>query len=124
MTELKPCPFCNGNAKWDKDWQAVVCTNCGASTRHSILVTRKKKEAIEAWNRRAEIKGKEGKISPNWHTGTPTENGYYLLRLNYANLLFDVALLKDGKFKSTHDYEIAVSYILAWQRIEPYKEES
>lgn len=71
-----------------------------------------------------EIKGKEGKTSPNWHTGTPTENGYYLLRLNYANLLFDVALLKDGKFKSTHDYEIAVSYILAWQRIEPYKEES
>lgn len=57
-----------------------------------------------------------------WNTGTPTEEGYYLLRLNYTNYLFDVAFLKDGKFKSTHDHEIAVSYIVAWQRLEPYKE--
>lgn len=72
----------------------------------------------------AEIEGKEGKISPVWHTGAPTEEGCYLLRLNYANLLFDVAFLKDGKFKSTHNHEIAVSYILAWQSIDEYKEES
>lgn len=53
MAELKPCPFCGGEATlWhdygvDRPWN-ILC-RCGG--RVGYFVT--KKEAIEAWNRRA-----------------------------------------------------------------------
>ena len=117
MTKLNPCPFCGGKAKWDKDWQAVVCTNCGASTRHSILVTRKKNESIEAWNRRAEIKGNQGKTSTNWHTGTPTEEGWYLIAFLGANKRIEYA----SAVWCYNEWD-AHCQILAWQKINPYEE--
>jgi Lar family restriction alleviation protein len=53
--ELKPCPFCGGEAREDETilkhgtTYSVYCDDCGAEiTRFNI------KEAIEAWNRRAE----------------------------------------------------------------------
>lgn len=56
MKELKPCPFCGGEAKI-RDYSIqdlgpeidVFCTNCGGQT----FVYETEGEAIEAWNRRA-----------------------------------------------------------------------
>jgi Lar family restriction alleviation protein len=61
MAELKPCPFCGGEAKvYDhfriargKTWNyfRVGCEECGLRFPKFSEV---KEEAIEAWNRRAE----------------------------------------------------------------------
>ena len=52
QTELKPCPFCGGEAKlgWYRDFYYIRCKNCGIRT----LVEFTMRRAIEAWNRRAE----------------------------------------------------------------------
>ena len=53
--KLKPCPFCGGKdtgtltTSYDGYWYAVFCENCMAQTRKC----RQEKDAIEAWNRRA-----------------------------------------------------------------------
>ena len=70
MSELKPCPFCGGeaeikNTRVGRPYFAVVCSNCRASTRIVRSITWKKREelynhtmglikdaAIDAWNRR------------------------------------------------------------------------
>lgn len=50
-TELKPCPFCGGEAKiMISVLSYVMCDKCCAETNHYIT----EKEAIEAWNRRTE----------------------------------------------------------------------
>ena len=59
MAELKPCPFCGGNAeikKYTRFW--VACDDC--LTESAAYAT--KEEAIEAWNRRAED-GKDNKTA-------------------------------------------------------------
>lgn len=109
MTDIKPCPFCGGKAKYDKDWNAVVCTSCGAGTRHSILVTIKRKEAIEAWNSR----------SDPWHTGTPIEEGWYLLAVKHGEKIHYNAnrLYSGGEW-----FYSKLGEVLAYQKIESYKE--
>lgn len=51
---LKPCPFCGGEAgvseRYD-EYCAVRCITCGAKTNFSMT----KKGAIELWNRREPI---------------------------------------------------------------------
>lgn len=54
MAELKPCPFCGGenlNVRKGKYMWWIECCNayCGGSSGAKHY----KKEAIEAWNRRA-----------------------------------------------------------------------
>ncbi len=47
--ELKPCPFCGGEAEWatkGKHW--IMCSSCGVETQYCETA----EEAIEAWNRR------------------------------------------------------------------------
>mgnify|MGYP003303110148 CR=1 FL=1 len=59
MSELKPCPFCGGEAKWyyhgTTEGGFVLCTKCEAST--NIFDEQHNEEdckavAFEAWNRR------------------------------------------------------------------------
>ena len=58
MAELKPCPFCGGEAdcnnagflKNGKPMWAVECVNCGMVTAFFYTDS----EAIEAWNKRTE----------------------------------------------------------------------
>ena len=54
MSELKPCPFCGGEAEAyvspAKDgWNYVFCKKCQTSVDNYDTAA----EAIEAWNRRA-----------------------------------------------------------------------
>ena len=58
-----------------------------------------------------------------WHTGTPTEEGWYLVAFNYEfeeGVRYTTDYFKDGKwaFPMVRD----ISKIRAWQKIEPYKE--
>ena len=52
MEELKPCPFCGGEAtiRGGRKCYWVRCTNCGCET----TVRDSQEEVIEIWNRRAE----------------------------------------------------------------------
>lgn len=50
--ELKPCPFCGGEAKRNDDkqnWGDIFCTNCGCH-----ILEGDTEKAIEAWNTRQE----------------------------------------------------------------------
>lgn len=58
--ELKPCPFCGGNAHlFVDDGIRVICPQCGARTKTLIdsmsvrgVAGNATKSVIEAWNRR------------------------------------------------------------------------
>ena len=53
MAELKPCPFCGGEAVFIGDTASIKCKNCGgAFFVTNPLISRL--EAKEAWNRRCE----------------------------------------------------------------------
>ena len=129
MTELKRCPFCGG---------AVTIANYGAylsiiskgtdpkvSCRCRLFMEseqfaeddaearkRTKESLVEKWNRRA---------NP-WHTGTPTEEGWYLVQYEDIDKTFFVAwsLERFGEELRPRMPQGTV----AWQRIEPYKEKN
>lgn len=55
MPELKPCPFCGGEANYqgfELNNYCVYCRRCGSSTRKYYAT---KEEASEAWNRRVDV---------------------------------------------------------------------
>ena len=57
IKELKPCPFCGGEAKvMDMGYPHwVYCTKCGAKVHGGVVGAIKGVNAsIEAWNRRTE----------------------------------------------------------------------
>lgn len=59
MTELKPCPFCGGKAKfvYHMPYNAVRCTKCKTYGKTVVDMYEQqdgRAEAIEAWNRRYE----------------------------------------------------------------------
>lgn len=55
MAELKPCPFCGGEAKYMETMEGifisrfVTCTKCGIETKRNYP---RKNGAIKAWNTR------------------------------------------------------------------------
>jgi len=124
MTELKPCPFCGGEARiktWcDRfgNWNAnLYCINvygkpkeerCQAEffmrsdTQEKVI-----EEITSKWNNRP---------SP-WHTGTPTDGGLFLV------------YLEDGTYdiyefgKEYEAWHIGFKGVVAWQKIDEYKGE-
>lgn len=122
MSELKPCPFCGGEAEYKATfcncrgvlldpgmYHFVACKN-RCVTRLFVRGT-SKEEAIKAWNTR-----------PNpWHTGTPTEEGWYLLHLRRKDKPYCVAYMDGHHWLSINDFFILVDDVLAWQKIEPYR---
>ena len=56
MTELKPCPFCGGEANVEEAYMnifVVACSGCSVIT----AIYNNAEKAIEAWNRRVEQNG-------------------------------------------------------------------
>ena len=115
--KLKECPFCGGEAKsWHNNTGGItvgcVSNRCRIAPTISTFdrdIRNAENEAIEAWNERN-----------NWHTGTPTEEGWYLQRIKSKNMIsYDTDYYENGDWK----YSCALREIIAWQKIEPYKEE-
>ena len=119
MERLKPCPFCGGEARilthLTEDKSTIGCFRCSVTNGWF----RTGEEAVEKWNNRP---------SP-WHTGTPTEEGWYLLcfpRRNEVAEHYEVAKFDGRDFVfATGMHQVVVStspLSVAWQKITPYKE--
>ena len=71
--KLLPCPFCGGEVELVKqksdefEFVLVSCKNCDATI--GIGGSDNEQKVTEAWNNRHSL----------WHTGTPTDTGWYLL---------------------------------------------
>ena len=113
MAELKRCPFCGGEAQYGKETDEFGVSyhyvGCGC-IEGCFASGSTEEEAIEAWNKRA---------NP-WHTGTPKEEGWYLVALSvYNEQRYTVGYYpNDVLFFPKNEH-----MILAWQKIEPYKED-
>lgn len=137
MTELKPCPFCNGRAElkhytiegYEPDRMYYVeCSKCGQTVVHGKFDTTYHSDkwainkAITVWNKR-----------PNpWHTGTPTEDGTFLvLWKDTDEPMRRFSVLHWNEYNNTwYDEETTCcnwgdedhAEVIAWQKIEPYEE--
>lgn len=61
--ELKPCPFCGGEARIDegmRGYPCILCGTCGASSDYAS--TDDVSEAITAWNTRHDHSPDAGKV--------------------------------------------------------------
>lgn len=61
MNDLKPCPFCGGEAEWDEKNKALQCSKCLATILSSGGILRKwfdesgyRAYMAALWNRRVE----------------------------------------------------------------------
>ena len=104
--KLKRCPFCGGEVELVKqksdefEFMLVSCKNCDATI--GIGGADNEQKVTEAWNKRP---------SP-WHTGTPTEEGLYVVFNEH--LCYDIVEVKP--WTTLHG-------VVAYQKIEPYKED-
>jgi len=107
VPELKPCPFCGempevypylevGNQR------LVWCRTC-----NTMRYGETEEKAIEAWNTR-----------PNpWHTGIPTEEGWYLLKIKSDDeIIYDTDKLIQCLWGL--DWKYAHKEIIKWKKIE------
>lgn len=108
--ELKPCPFCGSTnvcvfrKPWYQRWYATCNDCCGMTDDFKT-----NEDAINAWNHRP---------SP-WHTGEPTEEGWYVIAFIGANKRIEYA----SAVWCYNEWD-AHCRILAWQKIEPYNPEA
>lgn len=85
--ELKTCPFCGGEATLceNLDYAYVYCRDCGCQTDESHVSA---KEAIAAWNQRAErtCKAIPGRMKYGTRVPMCSECGYSIgdRRYNYC----------------------------------------
>lgn len=128
--KLKPCPFCGGEAEicetfvtgFHCPFFAVRCINrnvCGILGPSCAT----EETAIKFWNTR-----------PNpWYTGTPTEDGEYVVLCKYRKddgklrIYKTVFKFKNGEWTNLPVLESSLDEyeLIAWygQKIEPYEEE-
>ena len=65
MADLKPCPFCGGEAETENrhnrytDWWEVKCTDCNASLNERYEY---EFEAVDAWNTRKPMEAVVAKL--------------------------------------------------------------
>lgn len=57
MADLKPCPFCGGEALGPTDaWPHMIgCSQCGAGVKGFDFAEDGEREAIKKWNRRRDV---------------------------------------------------------------------
>lgn len=86
--DLKPCPFCGGDAGFDHDdngWVWIDCSSCGASTNARVSAMDDCKPLLaEQWNRRATTPGM--RLVPVEPTPEMLEAANIDLRREYATL--------------------------------------
>lgn len=123
MTELKPCPFCGGQAGLfygdstegyikGTGYVEAFCGLCGARIRGF-----NRDEVVSKWNTR-----------PNpWHTGEPIgENCFYALQRKgriHPEPYYGVVV--NGRFRAINDDGYLMPLppdLVAYQKIKPYKE--
>lgn len=74
-----------------------------------------------------EIKANWSKKPSDWHTGTPTEEGYYLIAFHPWGRKENGICYSCLEWKDNHWFDPVYvcdtePYLIAWQKIEPYKE--
>lgn len=60
--ELKPCPFCGGEAQYDNDDRGrewIYCMRCNIRTKYFNSYIADENQVIEVWNRRVNIQARE-----------------------------------------------------------------
>lgn len=128
MTEkLKPCPFCGGEVSLkDMGYFWMVSRSYKSSCKCRVFLEsrafdrdnlgameRAKERLIEKWSKRT---------NP-WHTGTPTEDGQYLVCIKWrrsGNIQYEIL-----NFSTETDEWIGAFMskcnVIAWQKIELYR---
>ena len=130
--DLKPCPFCNGEAyiKEESDafsgiYNVARCKECGVEVSVYVDMTKtfewNRQKVIERWNRR----------SNPWHTGTPTEDGTFIvLWEDTEEQVKRYSKLHFNEYNNTWYDEEALdcnwvdeyrAKVIAWMKIEPYE---
>ncbi|AUR95339.1 protein of unknown function DUF551 [Vibrio phage 1.205.O._10N.222.51.A7] len=108
MSNLKPCPFCNGEARisteWDTDgfgnFHSVKCGKCGAESKQHFASSgndcpQHYAEVREDWNQRA-----SGWISVE--DKLPEKEGKYLCAFSDGTIeTYDFEKLDDGRYGIT-----------------------
>lgn len=106
MTDLKRCPFCGGEAGIIKYMDGTYCVECKNDNCNMIAMTvlaDTEARAVEIWNTR-----------PNpWHSGTPTEEGLYVLHCSNGIDDYHLNRLRNGNWIFHW-----LGKLIAWQKIE------
>lgn len=124
MTEIKPCPFCGEEAEYSKiDTSKTVPFG---TVQHFVTCKKNCLEGLYARGNTKEEAIKEWNTRPNtWHTGTPTEEGDYLVAVSYYPLIQVEYQINRYLLEPYNDFIYQIEgegRIVAWQKIEPYKE--